>query len=69
MTTSLVIGMLLAIIVGIKTNSIILAAIAWVVATAAVYFILRLLNKGMDKGFDAASDALSKIIDKKKEGK
>ncbi len=69
MNTALVIGLLLALIVGIKTDSIILAVIAWVVCTAAVYFILKLLHSGMDKGFDKASDALSKLIDKKKEGK
>ena len=65
MTSAIVIGMLLAIIVGLKTDSIVLAAITLVVAAAAVYFILKLLRGGMERGMDAASDALSKAIEKK----
>ena len=65
MTSAIVIGMLLAIIVGLKTNSIVLAAITLVVAAAAVYFILKLLRGGMERGMDAASDALSKAFEKK----
>ena len=65
MTSALVIGMLLAIIVGLKTESIVLAVITWIVAAAAVYFILKILRGGMEKGMDAASDALSKVMEKK----
>ena len=69
MTSAIVIGMLLAILVGLKTNSIVLAAITLVAAAAVVYFILKLLRGGMEKGMDAATDALSKAFEKKGEDK
>ena len=64
MTSAIVIGMLVAILVGLKTNSIVLAVITWIVVGAVVYILLKLLHGGLSRGVDAAADAISKAKDK-----
>ena len=64
---SIIIGVLVGLLVGVKTDSIPLAILACLGVSIVGFIIIRMFEKAVDKGIDKASDKITEMHQRRKD--